>query len=436
MKDLHDTIIIGAGAAGLMAAYSACRSCIDSGKKPDVLIIEGKDVAGKKITATGNGKCNFTNSFQDEGCYRSNDTAKAFRIVSRFDHYAVLDMFSSIGIMPRERNGYYYPYGEQAKTVRDVLKNRVESLGTKILTEKRVCEIKTDKRTKKDNTIDKNVYEDIYVITCTDNTKYYAHKLIICAGGSAAPVFGTDGSMYSLLKNIGLKLVSPRPALCGLKIDYKNLRLIDGVRLKCNCSLFTGEKKNIIYSEAGEIIFSKNGISGIPVMNLSRFAIDEMAKHNKCGLILDMFPDTGESELADYMLSVVNGCIGQIGTALSAVINDKFLKVIFRDTGLEYDTEIESCSENALRNGLKKLEALLKGFTLYITGDAGFENAQTTQGGVDLSEINEETMECKKFPGMYLAGEVLDVDGMCGGYNLQWAWSTGFISGRSCAKEK
>ena len=416
---IHDNVIIGAGAAGLMAAYSTCKSCISSGKKPDLIILEGKDTVGKKITATGNGKCNFTNSYQAEACYRSNDPQKAFGIVNKFDYHAVLELFSSIGIIARERNGYYYPYGEQAKAVRDVLKSKTESLGAVIVTEKRVTDIKYDKGSNKGQ----------YTVICSDNTKYFAHNLIICAGGSAAPVFGTDGTMYGILKDMGLKVITPRPALCGLKIDHKSLRVIDGVRLKCNCSLFTGDKKNIIYSESGEIIFSKNGISGIPVMNLSRFAINEISYGGKCGLILDMFPEMGENELADYLNSIITDCKGKLGTVLSAIINDKMLKVMLRESGLDFDNDIGSLNPQNLKNGLKKLSALLKGYTVSITGDNGFENAQTTQGGVDLKEIKENTMECKKYPGMYLAGEILDVDGMCGGYNLQWAWSTGYIAG-------
>ena len=381
---IHDIIIIGAGAAGLMAAYSACKSCGQKGTVPDVIILEGKDTVGKKITATGHGKCNFTNSYQDVACYRSNDPQKAYRIVNKFDHHDVLKLFSSIGIIARERNGYYYPYGEQAKAVRDVLKAKAESLGAAIVTEKRVTDIKKDKD-------DPN---NIYTIICSDNTKFYSRKLIICAGGSAAPVFGTDGSMYEILKKLGLKVITPKPALCGLKVDHKSLRLIDGVRLKCNCSLFTGDKRNIIYSEAGEIIFSKNGISGIPVMNLSRFAIDKIAKGNKCGLILDMFPDTNENELTDYLTSIITCCKGKTGIALSALINDKMLKVMLRDTGLDFDDDIEKLNLQTIKSGLKKLSALLKGYMLNITGDNGFENAQTTQGGVDLKEIDENTMEC------------------------------------------
>lgn len=409
---IYEKIIIGAGAAGLMAAYS---SYIQN-KNAKILMLERKDVVGKKITATGNGKCNYTNSVQNKECYRSLDSGKAFRIVKSFDHEHTIELFKGLGIIPRERNGYYYPYGEQAKSIRDVLKNAVENKGTVIYTGKDVSDIFRS--------------NEKYTVICSDGSKYSAKKLVIAAGGCAAPVFGTDGTIFGILKKAGIKIISPKPALCGLKTDYRYLKNIDGVRLKCKCSLYSKDIKNIIYSESGEIIFSKNGISGIPVMNLSRYAINEMDKNNKCGLNLDMFPDIDERELAEYLYKVAKECGGNIGMALSAIINDKMLKVLFKDSGLEYDAVLTKSTENIISKSLKKLAALLKGFTLSITGDNGFENAQTTQGGVDLNEINEETMECKKFPGMYLAGEVLDVDGMCGGYNLQWAWTTGYIAGK------
>lgn len=419
MKDMHDIIIIGAGAAGLTAAYSSCVENKGAEKPKSILLLERKDVVGKKITATGNGKCNYTNSVQNKECYRSSDPDKAFRIIKSYDHEHVIKMFQSLGVLPRERNGYFYPYGEQAKSIRDVLKNAVVNKGAVIRTEKYVTDISKS--------------NDKYTVTCADQTKYTAKKIIIAAGGCAAPVFGTDGSIFCILKKLGLKIINPRPALCGLKTDYRYLKNIDGVRLKCKCSLYSKNIKNIIYSEEGEIIFSKNGISGIPVMNLSRFAVNEMDKNKKCGLILDLFPEMDELQLEGILALTATANGGPVSTALSAVVNDKLLKILIRESGMDTEEHADRFDKVKRKEVFGKLAKLLKNFTVSVTGDTGFENAQTTQGGVDLSEINEETMECKKFPGMYLAGEVLDVDGMCGGYNLQWAWSTGFISGRSCS---
>lgn len=416
MNETYDTIIIGAGAAGLMAAYSSCIWNKGSADSQRILLLERKDVVGKKITATGNGKCNYTNSVQNKECYRSSEPDIAFRIIKSYDHEHIIKMFQCLGVLPRERNGYFYPYGEQAKSIRDVLKNAVVNKGAVILTEKYVTDISKS--------------NDKYTVTCADRTKYTAKKIIIAAGGCAAPIFGTDGSIFCILKKLGLKIINPRPALCGLKTDYRYLKNIDGVRLKCKCSLYSKNVKNIIYSEEGEIIFSKNGISGIPVMNLSRFAVNEMDKNNKCGLILDLFPEIDELQLEGILALTATANGGPVSTALSAVVNDKLLKILIRESGMDTEEHADRFDKVKRKEVFGKLAKLLKNFTVSITGDTGFENAQTTQGGVDLNEINEETMECKKIPGMYLAGEVLDVDGMCGGYNLQWAWSTGFIAGR------
>lgn len=416
MKETYDTIIIGAGAAGLMAAYSSCIWNKGSADSQRILLLERKDVVGKKITATGNGKCNYTNSVQNKECYRSSEPDMAFRIIKSYDNEHIIKMFQCLGVLPRERNGYFYPYGEQAKSIRDVLKNAVVNKGAVILTEKYVTDISKS--------------NDKYTVTCADRTKYTAKKIIIAAGGCAAPVFGTDGSIFCILKKLGLKIINPRPALCGLKTDYRYLKNIDGVRLKCKCSLYSKNIKNIIYSEEGEIIFSKNGISGIPVMNLSRFAVNEMDKNNKCGLILDLFPEMDELQLEGILALTATANGGPVSTALSAIVNDKLLKILIRESGMDTEEHADRFDKVKRKEVFSKLAKLLKNFTVSITGDTGFENAQTTQGGVDLNEINEETMECKKIPGMYLAGEVLDVDGMCGGYNLQWAWSTGYIAGR------
>lgn len=415
MNETYDKIIIGAGAAGLMAAYSSCVETKGADPKQRLLLLERKDVVGKKITATGNGKCNYTNSVQNKDCYRSCDPDKAYRIIQSYDHEHIIKMFHNLGILPRERNGYYYPYGEQAKSVRDVLKNAVTNLGAEIRTGAFVTDI--------------NCSKDKYTVICADGSKYTAKKLIVTAGGCAAPVFGTDGSIFGILKKLGIKIVTPKPALCGLKTDYRYLKNIDGVRLKCNCSLYSKDVNNIIYSEAGEIIFSKNGISGIPVMNLSRSAINEMDKNLSCGLILDMFPDMEEWELESFLAMAASTKGGPVSTALSAVVNDKLLKLLIRESGMELDDHADRFNREKRKVCFSKLAKLLKNFTINITGNNGFENAQTTQGGVSLDEIDEMSMECKKYRGMFFAGEVLDVDGMCGGYNLQWAWTTGYLAG-------
>ena len=413
----YDKIIIGGGAAGLMAAYSACQVKSNADEKPEILILEAKDSAGKKITATGNGKCNFTNLYQSQECYRSKDPGKAFRIIQKFNNNETINLFKSIGIICTERNGYCYPHGEQARTLRDVLLNRAISLGAKILTGKKVIDIsKTEGR---------------FNITCDDGSSYHSKKLLICAGGAASPVFGTDGSIFPILKKMGFSLIEPRPALCGLLLNYKYLKRIEGVRLKCQCHLYVKHHISPIYSETGEVIFNKNGINGIPIMNLSRFVVNALDDNDHPVLKLDFFPDMDQKSLKQYMYQVALNSVVPLGCALSALINDKLLGVLMEEAGLDFNDLSVSRDTMSIRQGLGVLASLLKGLKLQIKGDAGFENAQTTQGGVILKEINEKTLESYKYPGLFFAGEVLDVDGMCGGYNLQWAWTTGYLAGKN-----
>ncbi len=414
-EKVYDKIIIGGGAAGIMAAYSAC-TANRQGSAPKVLILEANDKAGKKLTATGNGKCNFTNLFQEKDCYRSSDSEKAYRIINKFDNVKTIDLFKNIGIPYRERNGYCYPYGEQARTFRDIFVNTVRSLGVTILTEKKVKDI-----VRKDGK---------YSVTCEDGSSYVSEKLIISCGGAAAPSFGSDGSIFKLLKKMGLDILKPEPALCGLKLDHKALKRIDGVRVKCNCSLFSEKEKAPVYEESGEVIFNKKGISGIPVMNLSRFAVNLLKTGEKPELQLDLFPDTEISELKEYISSLLQKSGLTLGVSLSAFVNDKLVGVLIEEAGLDPKRCPKDYDPAMIRKAPGVLASKFKQIKMNITDSNGFENAQTTQGGVLLKEIDEKNMECIKYPGMYLAGEVLDVDGMCGGYNLQWAWSTGYIAGR------
>lgn len=414
---IHNKIIIGGGAAGLMAAYSACKICLDAGGSPDVIVLEAGEEPGKKLTATGNGKCNFTNTFQEEACYRSGESDKAYRVIESFNSEKTIQLFKSIGIMNTERNGYCYPYGEQAKTLRNVLVSKVQSLGAQILVNKRVTWIEKE--------------DGVYSVVCTDGTQYLSKKLVICAGGCAAPVFGTDGQIFSLLKHLGFKITELKPALCGLTSDYRYLKRVEGVRIKCMCYLYLSDWQDPVYKERGEIIFNKTGVSGIPILNLSRFAIKAISEGGTAKIKFDFIPDMSVKELKGYIFNVLNSSVVNVGDSLSAMINDKLLKILLSETGLKADSNSDAYDAKSLLTEAGKLAGLMKDLTINITGDNGFENAQTTMGGVLLKEINEQTMESYKYPGMYLAGEVLDVDGMCGGYNLQWAWSSGYIAGRS-----
>lgn len=402
----YDVIIVGAGASGLMAAIAA------AGKGSSVLVIEKNGKAGKKILATGNGKCNYTNLYQAPECYRSEDSNFAMKVLSRFDVNRTLDFFEKMGIYPKERNGYVYPNSEQASSMVSVLLMECERLKVKIIYNEKVKAVK-----KPDFTV---------VTQKEDNSEavYHGKKLIIATGGCASPNLGSDGSGYILAKAFGHTIVKPLPALVSLKSPDKFLRTVSGVRIQAAVSAYADSRR--ISREEGEIIFTDYGISGIPVMQLSRFVSKALDEGKKVSLMIDFFKEHSEEELRRLLIS---RCANNPGKSLEQMMvglfNHKLNYILIKEAKLDSGL---SCSK-ASKTDINKLAKQIKNFPLRISSVNTFEFAQVTCGGVSTFEIDPSTMESKKKKNLYFAGEVVDVDGTCGGYNLQWAWSSGYIAG-------
>lgn len=407
-KDIfHKLIIIGCGASGMTAALSA------SLYEKDILIIERNDRCGRKLLATGNGKCNFTNLNISPDDFRSEDSNTAFSVYQRFDCNSAIDFFLSIGIPVFNRNssGYCYPHSEQASTVRNAFDNRLYANGISVAYDTKV------------NTILYN--NDKYTLDCTLNSSekvvYSCNRLLIASGGSAQSCYGTDGGLLSTLKHLGHSVITPMPALTGLTTDSKYTEGLNGVRQHARISLEASDNDSnpeMIYSEYGEIIFSKSGISGIPVMNASRFALKKLNEGMTVHLKLDFFPEWDQVQLSEYLGKLISCSHLKPYKLLTGLVNDKLMQTIWNI--------VNSDDISALNDSLSYQ---LKNFDLNIIGSSGFDNAQCSSGGIPLSEIDTESLESKLCHGLYFAGEVLDVDGKCGGYNLQWAWSTGAIAG-------
>lgn len=424
MKTFHKIIIIGAGAAGLMAAITAAREGSD-----DIVILEANMEAGRKITATGNGKCNFTNRYCDNNCFRS-DSDKVMKYISRFTPDDAVSFFLDIGVKAYERNGYLYPKSEQAKSVRDALEYQVFKNGAKIIYGCKVTDIITSARDINNGSISN------FIITCNNGDTYECEKLLVACGGAAAPVFGTDGSIYGILDKIGLNVIRPMPALCGLKTSDVFLKQLDGVRTHARVYyIYDRDITTPCFSEYGEIIFNKNGISGIPVLNASRYVIKNLYLGNAPVLYIDFFPEEDEKTLFAYLKKIIISQNMPLCKSLCGIMNDKLLRTVLSLSGFVPEAKLHYNNEGEIDSGLFRLVALLKCFRLHISGDCGFENAQTTQGGLSLTEINENC-ESLKYNNLFFAGEILDTDGKCGGYNLQWAWSTGYISGLGLGNTK
>ncbi|MCQ2495315.1 MAG: aminoacetone oxidase family FAD-binding enzyme [Lachnospiraceae bacterium] len=415
MTEFHETIIIGAGAAGLMAAYWCCRK---SGPN-DVIILERNSEAGKKITATGNGKCNFTNKFQDSSCYRSEDSERAFSFIKRFNEDSVISFFEEIGLPCYERNGYCYPVSEQAKSVRDSLENRVFKRGARIIYDREICKISANSKSRE------------FILKTSANTEYSCNNLIIACGGKAYPKFGSDGSIFKHLKELNITLVESGPSLVGLKSDSSDLKHLDGVRCRANISLFTSANCSPVYEEYGEIIFNKSGISGIPVLNASRFAVKALQQGKKTEIKLDLYVNKSKNELTDYLCKLFSSSGMSALKAACGLLNDKLFRLLLIKSGFEPEAKIRP--ENDIKEKVNILADNIKNFTINITGDAGYDNAQTSLGGVAFSEV-DDNLQSIRYPGLFFAGEILDVDGKCGGYNLQWAWTSGYIAANGIKK--
>ena len=389
-----DVFVVGAGPAGMMAAITSARA----GKK--VIVAEQKDIPGKKIYATGNGRCNYTNRFFDEKVFRGDDPRFAYDAFSRFDNDDLIGFMRELGVKSRDIGGYIYPYNEQAKTVAQALVYECQRLGADIRTSEQVVDITQQFRSPE--IIDKR-----FVIT-TRKAVYTSESVIIAVGGKASPTHGSDGNLNKVIRKLGHNIILQDAALVPLKFEDASLSHLSGVRCKCKVKLFIDD--NEFDSEEGEIIFNRDNISGIPVMQLSRYAVKAIRVGKTVRLELDLVPDMSDSELTGFIESSSDKR-SEKHDALGLIIYDKVAEYICERTD---DTD--------------ELIHFIKHFSIEINGDCGFNRAQVTAGGVDSNEVTED-MESKFVKGLFFAGEVLDVDGTCGGYNLQWAFTSGHIAG-------
>lgn len=405
----NKVVIVGGGASGLMAAIT----CQKQGKH--VVIIEQKEKAGKKILATGNGKCNFTNLYQDDSCYRSSEPAFPKKALQQFDQQAVVQFFEDLGVLVKERNGYLYPYSGQASTILDALYNEAIRLGVKI-----ECGVKVEHIQKKDGLLE---------IRYSGKT-IVAGTVILAAGGKASPAQGSDGSGYGLAKELGHHITKLSPALTGLKAKENFCKALAGVRTDAAVSLFIDDQ--YVIKDTGELQLTSYGVSGIPVFQICRYAGMALLDKQKVTVKADFFPNWKEKQLRELVFRQKEKFGKNTAeTALAGMCNKKVLLVLLKQASIHPEDQLGKVPDEKLLNLCKWMKALA--FT--ITETNGFENAQVCAGGIDTREVNADTMESKVVKNLYFAGEILDVDGICGGYNLQWAWASGYVAGRQAAKK-
>lgn len=389
---IYDLIIVGGGAAGMFGGIVA------TGNGKNVAIIEKNEALGKKILATGNGKCNFTNTKWKEDSFRG-DFDFAYKVYDKFDYKKTLEFFEEIGIYHYERDGYCYPYSRQAKAVCDCLLHKLYKLGVEIFSETSVVKIKK-----------KEVFE-IEAIKDGKVQIFHSKKVLITTGGKSYSCLGSDGSGYTLAKALGHKITPVYPALVKLYVK-ENVKALDGVRAIAKLSLIIENKK---YETKGEIIFGKNSVSGIPIFEISRYCAEAIAGGKETDISIDFFPDIDREKLQEIIKRRSENISSKTYRLLIGLINDK----------------LASYYSNLGANGEDGLVESLKNMRLSVTKAGEFDIAQVTAGGVDTKEIDCENMESLLVDGLYFAGEVVNVDGNCGGYNLQWAWSSAYVAAKS-----
>lgn len=400
---IYDLIIAGGGAAGMMAAITAA----EAGKK--VIIIEKMNQLGKKILATGNGRCNFTNSFLDETCYRSSRNRFPYFALEQFDHTDTLKFFARLGIAVTERNGYYYPRSNQAASIANALICKIKSLNIEVILG---CNI--------DN-IDKRA--GIFTVS-SGKRKFRGYHLLIAAGGKAQEKLGSDGSGFTLARKMGHTIIEPFPALTALEVKDHFLKDAAGVRCQCRVSAVLNEK--VLSTEQGELQITKYGVSGVMIFQLSRYIIQGLREKKKAGVEIDFLPEIKDRTLFMNQIPLYSN-YKNARQWLEGYFPSKLAEALLKKAQIRPEKKAVKLSENEKET----IWNVVKRSVCSICGWKGFEFAQVTAGGVDVREVSPYTMESEIVSGLYFAGEVLDVDGTCGGYNLQWAWTSGYLAGRS-----
>lgn len=404
---MRTVAVIGGGASGMMAAIAA------ASEGARVILADQKDRIGKKLLSTGNGRCNFTNIVQEPFCYRSDQPQFPWKIIQQFTARDAISFFLELGVYSKNRNGYIYPNSDQASAVLDVLRAELERLRVDVRTDFRCTEIIPGKKGFR---------------VCSGDEIIRADRVILCTGSRAAPSTGSDGSGYDLAKRLGHRLIPVLPALVQLRCSGNYFRSVAGVRAEGSVSIWSGGE--CAAKEKGEIQLTDYGISGIPVFQVSRYAARLLYEKREVTAKLDFMPDfTFEQTELFLQKRAQTRPEKPVSLFLIGLFHKKLSDLWIRQSSIPADR----CAGDLTEKERKELTRLIKEFSTDVTAVNSFDKAQVCCGGVDTSEVCAETLESVYVPGLYFAGEILDVDGMCGGYNLQWAWSSGYVAGKNAA---
>ena len=392
--------VIGGGAAGMLAALTAA----ENGHR--VLLLERQSRVGRKLLATGNGRCNLSNYHVSPAHYHGGAGFCDFAL-SQFDVGKTLQYFASLGLLTvSEANGRIYPMSNMAGSVLDVLRYALERPEIDLQTGQTVTAVR-------------KMPEGFSVKTETDT--FSARCLILAAGGAAGSKVGGGMDGYRLAKSLGHHRSALYPSLVQLKTDPTYPRALKGVKAQCGISICRGSQ--VLARNSGEVLFTEYGVSGPAIFDLSRSV---SADGSDLTCLLNFFPDWEEAEVLHWLSQRQAAMAAhEASTLLTGSCHTRLGQMICKSAGFTNQR-----AAGLTRDDLRRIARQATHFALPITGTCGFDQAQVTAGGLDTSEFDPRTLQSRLVPGLYACGELLDIDGDCGGYNLQWAWSSGRLAGK------
>jgi predicted Rossmann fold flavoprotein len=390
--------VVGAGAAGITAALSAAR------RGARVILLEQHPRIGKKLLATGNGRCNLLNTSDPTGHYYGGGAEAALVLLRRYSAKRLLEYWESLGLICREESeGRVYPASGVANAVVDVLRRRLAEADVDVRSGYTVADIRKD--------------TDGFII----NQTLRADRVIITTGGKAGIGVG-DATGYPLFKSLGVPMEPLLPSLTPIKVDPAAIRGMKGVRARANLSLLADER--IVSSEEGEILFREDAVSGIAAMQLSRFVGGLASRAARIELKIDLLPERSQRDWNDWLMSHSHNTNASAEDLLRGLVHPSIAARLPRAARMDGNVRADTAPWNTIAR-------LLRDWRLPVAGVEGFRDAQVTAGGAAFSSFDSETLECRIVPGLFAAGEALDVDGACGGFNLMWAWASGIAAGEA-----
>ncbi len=410
MTEKRKVLVAGAGAAGLIAAIAAAREGVD------VIVLEKNSVCGKKLSMTGNGRCNLTNLNISYDDYNDSAKHRMKKWLNQFSAGQTMDFFSSLGLVTTSEDGYIYPITGQASSVVNALYKECERLSVSFCYNEQIKKV------------ERLSGEQIKFLIKTNTSEYHANRVIIATGGLSGPASCmATGDGYYICTQLGMKKKDTFPALVPLLSKDESLPTESGVRAMATVSFMIGD--GVFASEYGEVQITKKGISGIPIMQASGLVAEHISKNRPVTVSVNFFPGYSDEEfdaLCEHMLNLPGE--RRLGDLLEGFCNSNINTMILERMKLSPSMKLKNVGNSMLLCVLRKYRDL----RIEISGTEDYKKSQVTRGGISLGDL-DDNLQCIRMEGVFVVGELCDVDGRCGGYNLQWAWTSGYIAGEAAS---